>query len=161
MQLEERRKQGLPFEKYMVSRFKETSTLLHWTSDKIIDDVMAPDITDPDLLFRDKATGQLFAVECKWHYSKIDERSVILASYRKQLDRYRSYQTEKMIPVFIAVGIGESGSDIDKLFVVPLHQIPADSYTMTLKELEPYALDVTKENSLQVETRVNTKSTGI
>lgn len=123
------KRQGLFFEKYMVSRLSRHNELIRWTSDKYCGKIFALDSLNPDLGLRmrtddkDSETvfdGEQFAVECKWHCLSKKAWQVRVAEDEMQLYRYRCYGTHYQIPVFIAIGLGRRGCDIGRLFIVPV-----------------------------------------
>ena len=76
---------------------------------------------NPDFVYRYKPTGELFAVECKYRSYLIDGK--LSWSNTKQLRRYREFQRERNIPVFIVIGLGgEDVSVFDEMFCIPLDE---------------------------------------
>ena len=75
---------------------------------------------NPDILFEFNLKNEirLFSVECKWR-KKLNNNGVEFA-YESQLARNRKYETEKNIPVYIAIGIGGEASNPEHLFLIPL-----------------------------------------
>ena len=112
---------GLDFEKHIVQRFnKKFFTIKHWAGDKYVYGHYAEANMEPDLLFEFNLpqVSKQFAVECKWR-SNWFKGGVSLSS-EARLQRYRSFQEKKGVPVFIAIGLGGKASAPLKVFMVPL-----------------------------------------
>jgi hypothetical protein len=54
----------------------------------------------------------------------------------KDFEKYKKFEEEKQIPVFIAVGLGNEGAQPERLFIVPLRRMKY-SFT-TVKYLEQF-----------------------
>lgn len=115
---------GFQFEKFVVSKFNEDHfTLLEWRSDKQLDGRFPKACQLPDLEFYFNSEHQPyhFAVECKWRrYFKFD--SVEWAT-DSQFHRYREYQNQTKIPVFIVLGIGGEADKPNAVYCIPLNEI--------------------------------------
>jgi len=103
-------KKGARFERYVTTLFPEPEFVIHdRTRDnaKFLDRHVESDGC-PDLVFRNKKTGKLFAVECKWRgkwaYNKNGGLGIWWKPY--QAERYAAYGKESGMPVFVAFGIG-------------------------------------------------------
>jgi hypothetical protein len=111
-------KNGIDFEKYIVGKFSENHfSIKKWRGDKYIKGRYAEDTPEPDLLLELKLKGNsaIFAVECKWrkkYYKGGFEFS------QKEFDKYKQYETENNIPVFVVIGIGATGENPEKLYVI-------------------------------------------
>lgn len=117
-------KNGNDFEKYIVKKFnRKYYKIKEWAGDKYEEGRYAETTPQPDLLMEliRKGGGHLFAVECKWR--KRFYQSGIEFATDEQLKRYKRFETQRNIPVFIAIGVGGEGNNPDQLFVVPLKQI--------------------------------------
>lgn len=122
-------RKGMSFEQYVFELFPEdrfdavdrTRDISKYSGRKVESD------SYPDLLFRNKKTGDLLAIECKfaskWHY-KGDVDGIYLREY--QLENYRSYSAERNIPVYIAFGIGGIPEKPKEVYFVPLEWIKYD-----------------------------------
>ena len=119
--------QGRLFEGHIAKRLKEEYNFVSWTSDKSADGVVAPSASDPDLTFSlFSANDKQFAVECKWHNPEEENRRKNLARFAKnsnQVEKYKKYQDDTGIPCFIAVGYGNTGTEIEELYIMPLDYI--------------------------------------
>ena len=85
--------------------------------------VYAETTPQPDILleFHHKKEPVKFWVECKWRESS-NKKSIQFAS-EKQFERYESYQKERNIPVFVAIGLGGKASSPKQLFMIPLNYL--------------------------------------
>ena len=116
-----RKKQGDDFEKFIVQKFdKKYYKLKEWAGDKYINGVYAETTQQPDLKLELKADGELhpFSVECKW--KQTSKASGVIFCSEDQFKRYKAFEKEKEIPVFIALGIGGKGTSPEQLHIVPL-----------------------------------------
>lgn len=121
------KKSGNDFEKYIVKKFnRKNYRIKEWAGDKYVEGRYAETTPQPDLLMELKAKGinYLFAVECKWRKNDWDKGFNFDSD--AQFERYKKYEEEKGIPVFIAIGYGGEGDDPEQLFVVPLRFIKSN-----------------------------------
>jgi hypothetical protein len=119
--------QGLQFEAFIKNLFSDKRfRLKRWRKSKLIDkDTFIRDQTYPDLeLIYIGKKDYRFAVECKWrsrfYYGKTkwaDEANILI---------YKEFQQKTGMPVFIAIGIGGTASNPERLFVTPLDNICHD-----------------------------------
>lgn len=110
--------QGKLFEEFMASKLSTNHNFERWSNDKNVRGVIYdPTSKEPDLLYSTKGDNK-FAVECKWHNKKGELVRVV--KYSDQLNNYKKYQEETGFPVYMAIGYGKSGQDIDELYIVPL-----------------------------------------
>lgn len=131
------KKNGDDFEKFVVQKFdKKYFTLKEWAGDKYIKGSYAQTTSQPDLLLefnlRDKNSE--LSVECKWR-KKYYKNGVEFAK-KEQLERYKEFQKEKNIPVFIAIGIGGKGNSPEQLYIIPLQEI--NTNFLSMNELKKY-----------------------
>jgi hypothetical protein len=75
-------------------------------------------LPDLELLFIRNNTYRL-AVECKWRQKSFQ----LTPKEQEKIRKYKKYQREENITVFIAIGIGGEPSNPEKLFVTPLDYI--------------------------------------
>lgn len=120
---------GIAFEQHVATLFPpEKYTIVDRTRDisKFADRTVESD-SHPDFVFRNKETGKVFAVECKyasrWYESK-GTLGFMLKKY--QLDNYRRYASERGIPVYMALGIGGIPKKPKEAHFVPLEWIKYD-----------------------------------
>jgi len=70
---------------------------------------------NPDFIFEYMPTREKFAVECKFR-SQLNKNHQLEWSYPAQLKRYQEFEYQKMIPVFVVIGLEltfESDDDLD------------------------------------------------
>lgn len=113
---------GQRFEDFIESRFSpkyfnivEKTHSFKENSDRYIESSLNPDFT-----FRYMPTGETFAVECKYR-SELYKGKLSWCN-ENQLKRYNDFQTNRQIPVFIAVGLGGKQLNPDRLFCIPLSE---------------------------------------
>ena len=112
---------GRLFEDYVVTLFnKRKFKLLEWRSDKIASNgVMPESISYPDLEFLVMGKRPYrIAVECKWRRYIIN--GVINWAKPHQIREYLKFQYQNNVTVLVALGIGGSPSNPERLFVTPL-----------------------------------------
>lgn len=122
------------FEDYIAAKFDEK----YFTPDS---SDIATDYalnTKPDLVFiySDSCHTFRFAVECKFRPSFTNENSIQLAA--GQLDSYHFFQDQNGIPVYIILGVGGSSSNPEKLYIIPLNDIPANNTMLPASFLSRY-----------------------
>jgi hypothetical protein len=131
------KKNGDDFEKFIVQKFdKKYFKIKEWAGDKYVNGIYAETTQNPDILFefRYKEAIRLFSVECKWR-KKLYKNGVEFAK-ESQLARYRKFESEKNIPVFIAIGISGEASSPEHLYIIPLKNI--QSTFLTIEELKRF-----------------------
>lgn len=131
------KKKGEDFEKFIVQKFDaKLFTIKEWTGDKYVNGIYAETTQNPDLLIEFKL-GKIvsqFSVECKWRNEA--KQGKVKFSYKDQLERYKQYGKKQNIPVFIALGIGGTASDPNKLYMIPLDEI--DTWDLKTSDLKTY-----------------------
>lgn len=117
-----KRKNGLDFEKYIVSLLPDNYKNLRWAGDKYVDGRYDERNKQPDVIF-DIELNKVYsvAIECKFKMSYY--KDCLFVARKEQLDRYRDFQERSGVPVFLAIGVGGSGSHPEELFIVPLNAI--------------------------------------
>ena len=132
------KKNGHDFEKYIVGRFdRKYFKILEWAGDKYVAGNYAKTTIQPDILFEFKLKDnkEEFSVECKWR-SKFYKNGIELGT-AEQIKRYKEFEREKNIPVFIALGVGGKGKSPEQVFFIPLKKIASNFISIEqLKELE-------------------------
>ena len=121
------KRQGDDFEKFIVQKFnKKQFHIKEWAGDKFINGVYAETTLQPDLLIETeiKEGSTEFWVECKWRKGLIN--GGLEFATEKQFERYKNYEKERNIPVFIAIGIGGNGKSPEKLFMIPLRKLTSN-----------------------------------
>lgn len=136
--IDQNKKSGNDFEKFIVQKFdKKYFHIKNWAGDKYVEGRFAETTPQPDLLMEFHLKGKRFpfAVECKWRKNERNESFEFATS--EQLDRYRKYETEHKIPVFVAIGMGGEGSDPNQLFIIPLKRLKYNKISIDyLKQFE-------------------------
>ena len=75
--------------------------------------------TDPDFKFRSRRNGNVFLVEAK--YRSVYGNNAIEWCKPYQLPRYRAINGE--VPVYVVIGVGNSPSSPEHIFLVPVKRI--------------------------------------
>lgn len=116
---------GNEFENYICSLFdKKYFGVKEWTSDHSRKrDIFVEADCNPDIVmrYRYKDRNELFAIECKFRKSLF--KGKLEWSKYPQLNRYRNYQEENNIPVFVLIGLGGNPNSPERLFCIPLNEI--------------------------------------
>jgi len=132
------KRNGDDFEKFVIQKFdKEYFTIKEWAGDKYVNGIYAKTTPQPDILieFRLKQKTSEFSVECKWRKSLF--KNGVEFAKNEQFERYKDFQKDKNIPVFIAIGIGGKGKQPEQLFIIPLKEINSNFiHINTLKNYE-------------------------
>lgn len=122
---------GRAFEDWVVAHLsKQYHKLKHWRGDKkAANGTYAESNTYPDmeveLMLHDKPYR--FAMECKWRNSFIGAKVELSSG---QVERYRKFQQEKGLTVFIVLGIGGQPSAPNELYIIPLRDLPSGQLDM-------------------------------
>jgi hypothetical protein len=149
------KKSGDDFEKFVVKKFNpKYFNVVEWAGDKYIDGIYADTTLHPDLLMEItvKNKTELFYVECKWR--KGFNGNKVSFARKDQFERYKKFENEKKLPVFISLGIGGKASQPESMCILPLRFIYSNSITKEdLKKYErnmknDFFFDI-KENTLK------------
>jgi hypothetical protein len=119
--IDKNKKNGDDFEKFVVQKFStKYFKIKEWAGDKYVKGRYAQTTPQPDLLLEFTLAGQTtrLAVECKWREKTY--RNGIEFAKPEQWARYKAFQEKEGIPVFIAIGLGGTGTAPEHLFVLPL-----------------------------------------
>lgn len=144
---------GHLFENFIVTLFnKNKYRLVVWRSDKRASNGVYPESNSyPDLEFRTAGRGSYrFAVECKWRAGFYNGQ--LFWANTEQQFMYQKYSSENNIPVFVAIGVGGSPDNPEKLFVTPLQNFKNFEHVYE-NELIPYSRVPRKElnfNEIQI-----------
>ena len=76
----------------------------------------------PDFKFRCKKTQKEFYVEAKFRSGFNSDNKIEVISY-SQIERFKIYQKEENIPIFIAVGYGNSPENPAYVSLIPLNEL--------------------------------------
>lgn len=145
------KKNGDDFEKFIVQKFdKKYFTIKEWAGDKYINGIYAKTTPQPDILlaFKLSQKSSQLSVECKWR-KNLYKNGVEFAN-QGQYERYKNFQRDMEIPVFIAIGIGGKGQSPKQLFVVPLSEI--DSSFIHINKLKNYKKKIKSNFFFDIET---------
>lgn len=118
---------GRMFEEFIVKLMADHShySIINWSSDKYADGIYSLDTLMPDLHIRHKLDECMieYFMECKYR-SSLPEGKLDISS---QLGRYRrmtSAQPDREL--FIALGLGGTPSDPERLYIIPNRMIRKD-----------------------------------
>jgi hypothetical protein len=140
--IDQNKKNGDDFENYVVSKFNESYyDIKEWAGDKYVNGRYAETTTNPDLIFELKDWKKRFAVECKWR--KYFYNNGIEFAKQEQFERYRKFEKENGIPVFVAIGIGGKGINPEQLYIIPLKEI--ENPFLSTNYLKKYRKDIYKD----------------
>jgi hypothetical protein len=117
------KKKGDDFEKFIAKKFnKKYYTIVQWAGDKYVDGVYSEKTLQPDIVveFKLREESITIAVECKYR-SKAGEK--LKLSYKDQLERYRAYQKDSKVKVYMTVGVGGKASSPENLYLIPLDSL--------------------------------------
>jgi hypothetical protein len=130
--------QGRLFEEYIKNLFNQDSfKIKKWRRSRLVPpDTFIGGLGDPDLELIFVGKNQYpFAVECKW--KSYFYRGRIDWARPDQIQRYLEFERKRAMPVFIAIGIGGSGNNPERLFVTPLCNL-SESTKVYEHQLIPY-----------------------
>lgn len=131
------------------------TTIEDWTSDKGFNEkIYVKSNGNPDFVVSHTETYKVVAVECKFRsrFSKDKKSNEAVFTHvgeEKKINRYRAYQTEKEIAVFILLGVGGSAEQPNNLYLLTLDDINSirtkdndkfDNVRTVRKRLEPYKI---------------------
>jgi len=118
-------KKGEKFEIYVMDNLfpEKYFKLLHKTHDfKTNSKRYVESSLKPDFLFEDKKTGKIFYVECKYR-SNLYQDKFHWAKDDKQFQRYKDFESNENIPIYIAMGLGGTADNPERIFLMPLKEI--------------------------------------
>lgn len=127
-----KRKNGLDFEKFIVSIFPRNFKIQSWTSDKFSAGKYDARSLNPDIIVEvaTPVRRRNIAIECKFHMGFCNDW--VFVAKKEQLKRYKKFQEDTGLLTFIALGVGGSGNNPEELFVIPIsalkYQIAKKSY---------------------------------
>jgi hypothetical protein len=116
---------GKRFEEYVVRKFQAEKfyTLKEWRGDKYVDGIYPESNMYPDLEleFNIKDIKRRLAIECKYRSSMTDGQ--VEFAYPDQLRRYKTFEAENRIPVYILLGLEGTPESPNHLFLIPVSDI--------------------------------------
>lgn len=125
---------GYLFEAFIAKKFnRRYFKLVDWRSDKRASDIFPESNMYPDLhyKFKNSKPTKEFAIECKFRTDIFKDRFDINA---EQIKRYRIFQDERQVDVYLALGLRGTPEAPDELFLIPLKELTCLEY----KCLIPY-----------------------
>jgi hypothetical protein len=117
---------GKRFEEFVVRKFQAEQfyTLKEWRGDKYVDGIYPESNKYPDLEleFTMKDIKRRFAIECKYR-SRMNGQNEVEFAYEDQLKRYKQFEAEYGIPVYILLGLEGKPEAPQHLFLIPVSTI--------------------------------------
>lgn len=118
---------GTRFERYVSTLFPESEyAMVDRTRDtsKFLDRHVESD-AHPDFVFRNRQTGNEFAIECKWRARWTRGKSGDLGIWwsHELSDKYMHFARERAMPVFIAFGIGGTPSQPSEVYFIEVERL--------------------------------------
>lgn len=135
--IDQAKKKGDDFEKFIVKKFNQKYfTIKQWAGDKYVDGIYSEKTTQPDLIieFAKGDYTKTVAIECKWRSDFV--KGEIKFSYDDQLARYKKFESEKHIDVYVCIGVGGKASAPEHLYLIPLSEV--NTIRITKDELGQY-----------------------
>lgn len=134
---------GKRFEEYVVRKFQAEKfyNLKEWRGDKYVDGIYPESNKYPDLEleFTMKDIKRRFAIECKYR-SYLNDDGCVQFAYPDQLQRYKNFEAENRIPVYILLGLEGKPEYPAHLFLIPVAAI--HDVFLTEDELHAYHKDI-------------------
>jgi hypothetical protein len=134
---------GEKFEKFVRERFDKDKFSIVKKTIPVDPNVYGPFVEanlDPDFIIRYRSNYEKFAVEAKFRYP--NSTHDLIKPY--QMTRYKQFEREEKIPVYIVIGYGGIPENPEKIFLVLLKHINSDELPIeTLRDntLSKYEMD--------------------
>ncbi|MBI5799027.1 MAG: hypothetical protein HZB10_03800 [Candidatus Yonathbacteria bacterium] len=132
-------RKGLLFEHFIQNKFAEPMYILVSATKDLHKKLcrFVESDTNPDFVFREKATGKVFAVECKYRsdYVTGNRGDEGIWWKKEQGERYQYYSQQNNIPVYIAIGVGGNPKNPRQVGLVPIDIIQKQYYKFIPKKL--------------------------
>ena len=140
-QLSDNERKGQQFEDYIISRFAPADYSL---VEKVNDYTSRHHVTErskyADLVFRKIATGEEFAVECKYRSGWIESKGkpALFWVNQKKIDDYNQFSADRDIDVIVVFGVGGTPDHPEEVFSLPLRllQKPLPQYQDFLRSFK-------------------------
>lgn len=118
---------GIRFEKFILTLFPEQDFIVEDSTcdaSKFLGRRVESD-THPDFILRNRKSGKVFAVECKWRgrWAPGNGKGPGLWWNPKQGSRYVTYQETAGVPVYVAFGIGGTPNKPKELYFLPASEL--------------------------------------
>ena len=139
-------RKGLSFEHFIQNKFAEPKYILvSATKDlhKKLRRFVESD-ANPDFVFRERATGKVFAVECKYRSNYLDGGSwgEGVLWIKNQGDRYLQYSQKENISVYIAIGVEGNPKNPKDIGLIPIAIIQKQYFKFIPRRvIEQYSLN--------------------
>ncbi|WP_157593029.1 hypothetical protein [Rufibacter tibetensis] len=150
---DESKRKGDDFEKFIIQKFnRKYFSIKEWEGDKYVNGLYAETTLNPDMTLELnlKDEKKQFAVECKWKQNFY--RNGVEVASNAQLARYKKFETEKGIPVFMTVGIDGEAASPKSLYVIPLKEIK-DNF-IHVSQLKKFEKDVNEKFFFDLKSEV-------
>jgi hypothetical protein len=119
---DESEEKGNDFEKYVADLFDEDRfSVVQWSTDitRKHDRFVEADMS-PDLIIRYEPKGEMFCVECKFRSDLYESK--LNWSNSQQLEHYKKYASEHILPFLIVIGLGGDPIYPKRMFCIPLEE---------------------------------------
>jgi len=118
------RDKGIEFETFFLDLFPERDYILLKRTNKIdpINGAFVKNNLKIDMQFRDCKTRQIFAVKCRYRRGLFMGRFDWDSKYL--LSSYREFERDNNVPIFISMGLGGIPEKPERVFFMPLKEIP-------------------------------------
>jgi hypothetical protein len=83
---------------------------------------------DPDFIFRYIPSREKFGVETKFRSDFGSE--IVTWSRQDQLERYKQFESEEKIPIYVVIGLGGMADNPNELFLIPLRRIKSPELSL-------------------------------
>lgn len=126
------------FEAYIADKFdREEYRLVHWRRDKKLRKTSSPEDYLPSLSFQlsDNSSIQ-FAIECQFSSSFTNTNAIRVST--QEIDKCYLYQQNNNRPMFVILGVGGSPEKPERIYVVPLNDIPRQQEYLPASYLSRY-----------------------
>lgn len=124
--LSDSERKGQQFEDYVISQFAPADyTLVEKVNDYTSRHHANERSKYADLVFRKKATGEEFAVECKYRSGWTDHKGKPTISWvdQRKIDDYNQFSQDRNIDVIVVFGVGGSPDHPEECFALPLRML--------------------------------------
>lgn len=124
--LSDSERKGQQFEDYVINQFASADyTLVEKVNDYTSRHHANERSKYADLVLRKKATGEEFAVECKYRSGWIDSngKQAILWVEQRKIDDYNQFSNDRDIDFIVVFGVGGSPDHPEECFALPLRML--------------------------------------
>jgi len=105
----------------------------------LVDGLRIESNLDPDIIIRYRPNLEKFAIETKYRSSLSNYNLV----YPDQMARYKQFEEEEKIPVYIVIGLGGDAKKPNQVFILPLKA--ASSHELSLDFLSKFEVDPNRD----------------